>query len=166
MRAKRMRLLPIAVLVLASYGTAWAQQSPAVGTGLGQSWPNASDVSSSPHWHVYIFEREGIRYLQVNDLNGNVRSAFATAQEQFLILPSGVDAGLATVGHIPSAGSASQTVYDDGTVRVTVHANNRGLVWDASPAHTTAPTNGIQSRSASMSDDCNDPEKCSSQITK
>jgi hypothetical protein len=60
--------------------------------GLGQSWPNAQDVSSSPHWHVYAFKNNGIRYIQVNDLNGNVRVAFAAANGQFLVLPMGRNA--------------------------------------------------------------------------
>src|SRR5579875_2837948 len=70
--------------------SAWAAQPPSM--GLGQAWPNAQDVSASTHWHVYVFANNGVRYVQVNDLNGNVRAAFASANGQFLVLPMGRDA--------------------------------------------------------------------------
>jgi hypothetical protein len=80
-----------AVLVLMGLSASAMAARPA-DTGLGQSWPNARDVSASSHWHVYAFKNNGIRYVQVNDLNGNVRVAFAVVGDQFLVLPMGRNA--------------------------------------------------------------------------
>jgi hypothetical protein len=65
-----------------------AAGSPAA-TGLGQAWPNATDVSANPNWHVYVFELNGVKYVQVNDLNGNVLGAIGTVGGQFMTLPMG-----------------------------------------------------------------------------
>ncbi|HEX5306096.1 MAG TPA: hypothetical protein VFW82_08425, partial [Dyella sp.] len=69
-----------------------AQATDAPSSGLGQSWPNTTDVSTNPYWHVYVFEKDGVRYVQVNDTNGRVHAAIATAGGQVLVLPIGVDA--------------------------------------------------------------------------
>ena len=39
------------------------RDKPSAITGLGESLPNISDLSSDPQWQVYAFERDGIRYL-------------------------------------------------------------------------------------------------------
>lgn len=128
-----------------------ARQFPA--TGLGQAWPNASDVSSSPRFHVYVFIRDGVRYIQVNDLNGKVRGAFAAANGQFLVLPVGSDAATASAGPNASAlttaatGSTGETVYRDGDVRVTATYLANGAV--ALDADSTT---------------CSDPVECSTHI--
>lgn len=134
MRAKKMRILQIALLVLASYGTAWAQQTPPTAAGLGQSWPNAPDVSSSPQWHVYVFERDGVRFVQVNDLNGTVRGAFAVAGGQFLRLPIGTDSQFVSTPQQPRKTAAvthtapSQTVYQDNVIKVLATPQSQGRV--------------------------------------
>lgn len=145
MRAKKMRLLPIALVLLASYGTAWAQQTAPAATGLGQSWPNTGDVSSSPRWHVYVFERDGIRYIQVNDLNGTVRASFAAVDGAFLVLPAGVDAQRATATVRPAAmarvqsASAPETVYNDGLVKVVANTDGHNMSWTAQSTCTGRP---------------------------
>jgi hypothetical protein len=142
------RLLTTAVLALSSVcGSAWAQQSTIASTGLGQAWPNATDVSSSPRWHVYVFERDGIRYVQVNDLNGTVRGAFAVAGGQFLALPIGTDAQLLSTPQQPRRAAIAphaaqgQTIYQDNAVKIlaTPQSQNR-VMLDA---------------------DCGDPAECS-----
>lgn len=128
-----------------------ARQFPA--TGLGQSWPNASDVSSSPRWHVYVFVKDGVRYIQVNDLNGRVRSAFATANGQFLVLPIGADAEHASAGPNGSAlttaitGTPGETIYRDGEVRITTNFLPNGSPMFAADSTT-----------------CSDPVECSTHI--
>lgn len=118
------RVICSALITLGLSASAFASGLPA--TGLGQSWPNAPDVSSSPHWHVYVFVRDGVRYVQVNDLNGNVRGAFAAANGQFLVLPMGRDAQhVSTPQHhlALSSGvvplSSGETIYKDGNLQVT-----------------------------------------------
>ena len=58
-------------------GLSGAAIAGAPSTGLGQAWPNTADVSASPNYHAYVFVLGGIQYIQINDLNGKVRAAFA-----------------------------------------------------------------------------------------
>ena len=119
-------------------------------TGLGQSWPNATDVSASPRWHVYVFQRDGVRYVQINDLNGNVRAAFAAAAGNFLGLPIGRDsAGLATPQEpVPAPASKSgEIVYQSAVAKVLV-----------------APQADGSLRLFAAAGDCTDPIECTSRI--
>ena len=112
--------------------SAFASQPPA--TGLGQSWPNATDVSVSPHYHVYVFIRDGIRYIQVNDLNGTVRGAVAVADHEVLVLPVGVDAQYVTTSQAntqaasASNAGAAETVYNDSSTQITAIPIRTGVV--------------------------------------
>jgi len=110
-----------------------AAQPPS--TGLGQSWPNVTDVSASPHYHVYVFVRDGIRYIQVNDLNGTVRGAIATANHTVLVLPMGADAPRISASQQPltqsataSSTSSTETVYNDSNVQITATPQSNGTV--------------------------------------
>lgn len=105
--------------------------------GLGQSWPNAQDVSSSPNFHVYVFVRDGVRYLQVNDATGQVRGAVAAAAGQFLVLPLGSDSQRVSTPQTPAApvpagvqAGTPQTVYSDSAsqTQVTVTPLSNGTV--------------------------------------
>jgi hypothetical protein len=119
-------------------------------TGLGQSWPNATDVSASPHWHVYVFERSGIRYVQINDLGGKVRAAFAASNGNFLALPVGADAARVATPQEPQAaavGTKGEVVYHDASMNVLV-------------APMAAGTVGVYVANG----DCKDPIECSSRI--
>ncbi|MBF3494953.1 hypothetical protein ISF74_08090 [Burkholderia pseudomallei] len=97
-------------------------------TGLGQAWPNATDVSLSPHYHVYVFRRDGIRYIQINDADGAVRGAIATADGVVLVLPIGTDAthvktvrvASGNVTSSTSTESSTETVYRDQATTVSV----------------------------------------------
>lgn len=104
-------------LALISVSGAALADTPA-DTGLGQSWPNAPDVSASPNFHVYRFERSGVRYVQVNDASGTVRGAIATVDGQVLELPVGVDASHWSTADTPTIGG--DVVYNDGSVKVSV----------------------------------------------
>lgn len=114
-------------------------------TGLGQSWPNTTDVSTSPRYHVYVFQKQGVRYVQVNDAVGTVRGAVAyTGADSVLDLPIGVDAGRWVIpGASPSAiAPKGELVYRDEAVsiRVTVQADG--------------------SASMSLASECNEPRGC------
>ncbi|MBB3229166.1 hypothetical protein FHW69_003820 [Luteibacter sp. Sphag1AF] len=113
------RLVSFLALSLAA-GSAFSAAAPP-STGLGQAWPNATDVSVSPRYHVYVFERHGIRYVQVNDLNGTVRAAFGTAAGDVFALPIGMDADrLVTLSEPVAAATAAtgETVYRDENTSV------------------------------------------------
>jgi len=103
---------------LLSLGLAGVAKAATLSTGLGQAWPNAPDVSTSPRWHAYVFEKDGIRYIQINDLAGHVHGAFATANGQYLVLPIGSDAATATATDAASTDTGAETVYDDGSTQV------------------------------------------------
>ncbi|OOG50318.1 hypothetical protein B0E50_03140 [Rhodanobacter sp. C01] len=119
-------------------------------TGLGQSWPNTNDVSTSPHYHVYLFARDGIRYIQVNDSSGKVRAAFATANQVIFVLPIGTDAQGAQTSQQSAAQttivntSLTEKVYSDNVVQVTATPQSNGaLLVSASLAGCTDPYNCI-----------------------
>jgi hypothetical protein len=146
-RAGRLLITGLAAMLL---GTSAMAAGPLPSSGLGQSWPNATDVSASPHWHVYVFERNGVRYVQINDLGGKVRAAFAASNGNFLALPVGVDASrLATPQEpLPATGSTQgDVVYQDDSTKVLV-----------------APQSDGTARVYAASGDCKDPIECSSRI--
>ena len=136
-------------LAMGLCGLAAAGEPPA--TGLGQAWPNAVDVSVSPHWHVYVFVLNGVKYIQVNDLNGNVIGAVATAGGQFITLPVGeysqfVSTPQQHAAHTPAAlpAPAATTVYRDNSTVITATPTNSGVTM-------------LQAASADV---CQDPEQC------
>ena len=116
-------------------------------TGLGQSWPNTNDVSASPHYHVYLFARDGIRYIQVNDSSGKVRAAFATANQVIFVLPIGTDAQSAGTSQQSAAQTTTvnvERVYSDNVVQVTAAPQSNGtLLVNASLTGCTDPYNCI-----------------------
>lgn len=140
--------LGVLAMSLTSMGAMAATGLPS--TGLGQSWPNATDVSASSHWHVYLFQRDGVRYVQINDLNGTVRAAVATAGGTFLTLPLGSDAAQVATPSEPLAvtgNTAGDIVYQDSTVKVLV-----------------APQADGTTRTYVAAGNCTDPVECSSRF--
>ena len=125
-------------------------QTSAPATGLGQAWPNATDVSANPNWHVYVFVLNGIKYIQVNDLNGNVHAAVGTANGTSIVLPVGVDSqNVATSSSSTTTNSSSttsslsstQTVYSDSATTVTATPQSNGTRFTVLNA-TSCPTAG------------------------
>ena len=115
--------------LIAGHVAAVAAHDHRPSTGLGESWPNAADQSVSPYWHVYAFERDGIRYVQVNDQSGRVHAAFGRAGTQVFPLPVGVDAEHTTVA-TPGAmeGISAQTIYRDDEISVMAEPQDDGSV--------------------------------------
>ncbi|MFK2873729.1 hypothetical protein ISP13_09325 [Dyella lipolytica] len=122
-------------------------------TGLGQAWPNATDVSTSPNYHAYVFVLGGIQYIQINDLNGNVLGSVGTTGGQFITLPIGKFAQLVSTPQQPAATTSNAapttsptTVYNDGTTTVTA----------------TPMSDGTTQLSAQLAATCNgaDPAGC------
>jgi hypothetical protein len=123
MKALSSRACLAGLLTLALSGAAFAAQPPA--SGLGQSWPNASDVSRSPNFHAYVFVLGGIQYVQVNDANGNVLGAVGTSNGQFITLPVGrFSQQVSTPQQAPAVSTAAPaaaptTVYQDTATQIT-----------------------------------------------
>jgi hypothetical protein len=109
------RHLHVAFALLLCCGSAAA--APAT-TGLGQSWPNASDLSASSQYHVYRFEKAGVTYIQVNDLAGNVRGAVSNIDGQLLELPVGVDASHWSIVPEGSTSTTGDIVYQGDGMKV------------------------------------------------
>jgi hypothetical protein len=135
-------------LTMGLSGLVVAAEPPA--TGLGQAWPNAADVSASPNWHVYVFVLNGIKYVQVNDLNGNVIGAIGTAGGQFITLPVGQSHYVSTPQQRAARASSVQattptTVYRDSSTVITA----------------TPQSSGVTTLSATTSSTCQDPIECS-----
>lgn len=128
--SKLLRYL-VAVSVFIS-GAALAD-SPA-SSGLGQSWPNATDHSLSPRYHVFVFVKDGVRFIQINDSVGQVRGALATAGDQILVLPIGTGAQVVAppppAANVPAAAPAASTepVYQDNQVTITAQPQNNGTL--------------------------------------
>lgn len=72
-------------------GVTFAQTSStsALSTGLGQAWPNVADQSLSPDFHACVFVLNGIEYVQVNDVYGNVQGAVGAVGGTRFALPVG-----------------------------------------------------------------------------
>jgi hypothetical protein len=125
-----MRFL-MAVTVFISTGA--LAQSPA-SSGLGQSWPNAPDLSSSPRYHVFVFVRDGVRFIQVNDSAGRGRGAVAAAGGQMLALPIGTAAQMViqdtAAANAPTAAPAAtaEPVYQDEQTTITAQPQRDGTL--------------------------------------
>lgn len=121
----------LTLLTLGLSGAAFAQAPP---TGLGQSWPNTTDVSASPNYHVFVFMLAGVRYIQVNDFNGNILGSVGTANGQYITLPIGRFSQLVSTPQqaapasnaIPAA--APTDVYNDGTTSITATPMSDGTI--------------------------------------
>jgi hypothetical protein len=125
----RSALLSALMLSIVVCGSAAAGELPE--TGLGQSWPNAPDVSTRPDWHVYLFKRGNTHYVQVNDAQGVVRGAFARTPFAVVGLPIGTDAtNLATPDEPlpPPTSKSYQSVYSGDGVQVFVAPQPNGSV--------------------------------------
>lgn len=98
--------------------------SMAATTGLGQAWPQTTDLSQSSSFHVYRFARGGVRYLQVNDAGGAVRLAVGLVNGAYFELPIGND----RVGS--GSAVAGVTVYAGADVKIAVQTAPTGdLSW-------------------------------------
>lgn len=141
------RFHAIAGVLLAFGLSSMAQATDAPSSGLGKSWPNATDVSANPHWHVYVFEKDGVRYVQVNDINGGVHAAIATAGGQVLVLPIGADAENVTTSTDTTTNTTGDTLYSDGSITIRAAAQPTGT-----PLMSVTTTG------------CTDPVECSTRV--
>lgn len=112
----------------------------AASSGLGESYPSlAQDLAADSSWKVYEFQRDGIRYLQINDSKGVVRTAVGRIDDTFWVLPIGVDANRVFVPggttSIPTYYSAKR-VYRSEEIEVWLYQTSSGDWWAVKPAST------------------------------
>jgi hypothetical protein len=120
-----MRIAVLTGIVAMGLTSAAFAQTTASVSGLGQNWPNAADQSSSPNWHVYVFVLNGIKYVQINDLNGTVHAAVGAASGTVVVLPMGLDSQNVQAA-TSNASSTAATIYSDATTTVTATPQSDG----------------------------------------
>lgn len=85
------------------------------------------DLSAVSNAKVFAFERDGIRYLQVNDSTGQVRTAIGWIDNVVWVMPIGVDADRTKILK-PGSMPAGILIYDGDTVAVFLLSNNNWIV--------------------------------------
>ncbi|WP_152593490.1 hypothetical protein [Stenotrophomonas maltophilia] len=100
--------------------------------GLGETNPAAADISADPAWQVYAFQRDGMVYLQVNDLTGQVKLIIGNAAGAYFALPAGKSAALVSLPGqrltVPSTAKRSE-VYRAQDVVLVRYATADGDIW-------------------------------------
>lgn len=113
----------------ARLGTASAVQSDS--RGIGKAYPSASDVSIDRRWRIYRFERDGIDYLQINDLAGRVHLIIGRVDDLFWELPAGDLPVKVSLPHnrlpVPE-GSTPRRVYQQAEFAL-VHYSGEAAQW-------------------------------------
>jgi hypothetical protein len=113
--------------------------------GLGERSPAAANLTLDPAWSIYEFQRDGVTYLQINDVAGEVRAVVARVDNALWVLPMGKDADRVTVPAANTiwASSSTTSATDLGpnakmvyqTAHFTVHVERQANVerWKVSP---------------------------------
>jgi hypothetical protein len=94
------------------------RDKPSATTGLGESLPTTADLSADPQWQIYAFERDGIRYLQINDSANAARAAIGQIGATAWVMPIGRDADRVAIQAGASSTVAGRVVYRDEDVEV------------------------------------------------
>ncbi len=103
-------------------------------TGLGEAMPSATNLSNDPAWQVYEFERDGIRYLQINDGANAARAAIGQIGETAWVLPIGRDADRVSIGSEAQLPITGRTIYRDRNIEVIHYRQTNQDRWIVRPA--------------------------------
>lgn len=103
--------------------------APKAATGLGQEFPQAPDLAADAAWQVYEFERDGIRYVQVNDQSGVVRAAAGRIGETFWAMPIGSDADRVAVQGDAAPAGTPQVLFRSSDVEVVLYRDGTRQRW-------------------------------------
>lgn len=135
----RTHFLSIAVLMGASMASPLASAqcgcpsdkngAPKAPFGLGLPFPVAPDMAPNPAWQIYEFERDGIKYLQVNDRYGIVRVAVGHIDDTFWVLPIGIDADRVAVNGDAIPAGIPTTLYTSTDLQVVLYTNGDEESW-------------------------------------
>ncbi len=102
-------------------------------TGLGESAPTSLNLSLDPAWRIYEFKRDGVSYLQINDLTGTVRAAVGNISGTLWVLPMGADVSRVA---LPVKGNDPRgtLVYQTSAFIVRVIPGRQGNKWEITAA--------------------------------
>ncbi|CCP10780.1 hypothetical protein SMSKK35_1379 [Stenotrophomonas maltophilia SKK35] len=105
---------------------------PLATAGLGQASPAAVNLSQDPSWQLYGFQRDGITYLQVNDLLGNVQLIIGNAGGAYWVLPAGDNLAKVSLPQqkiqIPAGASRSQ-IYSGSDFSLVRYRSGGEVIW-------------------------------------
>ena len=104
--------------------------APKAANGLGQSFPQATDLAADPDWQIYEFERGGVRYLQINDAAGRVRAAVGHIGDVFWVMPIGGDADRVAVDALPIDARQRKVLYRTSDAEVVLKRTDAGDYWE------------------------------------
>lgn len=104
--------------------------APKAASGLGQTFPSATDLAADPQWQVYEFERGGIRYTQINDITGKVRAAVGRVDDVFWVMPIGGDADRVSIDALSTMPGQRKVLYRSNEVEVILHRAATGDYWE------------------------------------
>jgi hypothetical protein len=113
------------------------RDKPSAVTGLGESLPKAADLSSDPEWQVYEFQRDGIRYLQINDGANTARAAIGQIGATAWVLPIGRDVDRVAIQAGVPAAVAGRVVYRDDAVEVVHYRQSNQDRWIVRPTESS-----------------------------
>lgn len=139
----RNRIALVAAVLMASVAAPAAACCPSGGNGiasargLGESSPDAIDVSTDVSLSVYQFARSGVNYTQINDVNGGVRAAVGNIGSTAWVLPLGTDADRVLLPGDSVPAGIRRTIYKSPKIEVIKVETPTGLYWLMLPAETT-----------------------------
>lgn len=103
--------------------------APKAASGMGEAFPQAPDLAADIAWQVYEFERDGIRYLQVNDQYGGVRAVVGRIGGTFWVLPIGDDADRVSVPGDTVPAAQTKSLYRSNDAEVVLYRDAQGDHW-------------------------------------
>jgi len=140
--AHGLRNTVLAVGLLATPAVSWAccpsdgNTGPKASTGLGDAVPPAADLAADPAWRVYEFERNGVRYVQINDADSRPRAAAGRIDGLFWTLPVGSDADRVVLPGQPVPAGAQRVLFRSGEVEVVLIDTGTAKHWLIRPPST------------------------------
>jgi hypothetical protein len=105
------------------------QGAPKAATGLGAAYPPSEDLASDPQWQVYEFERDGVRYVQINDASGKVRAAAGRIAGTFWVMPIGDDADRVSLPDEALPAGRARVLYRGRDVEVALFEDGARPRW-------------------------------------
>lgn len=105
---------------------------------LGFPTPSADDASLDENWKVYRFVRDGITYIQVNDLNDNVHAIIGKMDDVFWALPAGKPSARTSLPSWRlkiSDDAIPSLVYADDEISLVHYLDETSSVWSVDPVY-------------------------------